>query len=325
MNTFAIAILNWNGKNFLKKFLESVTKFSDDATVYLIDNHSSDNSLIFVEEHYPMVKIIKHDVNYGFAEGYNKALEHIEEEVICFLNSDVEVTPNWLQHITPYFENEKNVIVQPKILDYNKKNHFEYAGAAGGFIDFFGYPYCRGRVFDTIEEDNYQYASSKIFWASGACFFIKKSTFELLGGFDKDYFAHQEEIDLCWRAYNYGIDVYCESNSIVFHAGGGTLSHQNPKKTFLNFRNSLYSISKNTPIQYTFFIIICRLFLDGLAGIRFIINMEFAHCWAIVRAHFSFYVNFLKTYKKRQQNTKTSYFHQFSILFNYFLRQKKVF
>ncbi|MEO8773952.1 MAG: glycosyltransferase family 2 protein, partial [Gelidibacter sp.] len=200
----AIVILNWNGKALLEQFLPSVIMHSEEAVIYVADNASTDDSVEFVASHYPTVKIIQNKENGGYAKGYNEALKHVDESIYCLLNSDVEVTENWLKPIAILFKTEAETsIIQPKILDYKNKDYFEYAGAAGGFIDKFGYPFCRGRIFDTLEKDRGQYNdTSQIFWASGACFFIRKSVFENLDGFDESFFAHMEEIDLCWRAYN---------------------------------------------------------------------------------------------------------------------------
>ena len=245
----AIIILNWNGVKLLEQFLPSIVSFSDEAQIYVADNASTDASIQFVKDNYPTVKIIQNDGNYGFANGYNIALQQVEEEYYCLLNSDVEVTKNWLTPILSLFENESNIaIIQPKILDFKNKEYFEYAGAAGGFIDKYGYPFCRGRIFETIEKDNHQYDDEKeIFWASGACFFIRKEIYRKLNGFDGDFFAHQEEIDLCWRAFNLGFEAKYTSKSIIYHVGGATLNEGNPKKTFLNFRNSLLMLLKNLP------------------------------------------------------------------------------
>lgn len=324
----AVVILNWNGKDLLEKFLPSVVKNSNDAAIYVADNASSDSSVAFVKTHYPEITIIQNDTNGGFAKGYNDALIHVNEDIYCLLNSDVEVTPNWIDPIATLFQQNKNIaIAQPKIKDYKMKSHFEYAGAAGGFLDRLGYPFCRGRVFQTLEVDNGQYDdNTEIFWATGACMFIRKDVFHNLGGFDEDYFAHQEEIDLCWRAHNHGFKVYYIGESQVFHVGGATLANMNPKKTFLNFRNSLYSITKNLPKRKVLPLIIARLFLDGIAGIRFLFQFKFLHLWAIIRAHFSYYYNFNKTFKKRGLIEKDiKYFEGNSIVLGYFVKGKRYF
>lgn len=327
MKKIAVVILNWNGAKLLEQFLPSVIAYSDEAKIYVADNASTDNSLEVIKNTFPTVEIIQNDANYGFAKGYNVALQNIKEEYLCLLNSDIEVTQNWLTPILSLFENNAEVgIIQPKILDYKNKEYFEYAGAAGGFIDKFGYPFCRGRIFDTIEKDNGQYDDEKtIFWASGACFFIRNSIFKQLKGFDDDFFAHQEEIDLCWRAFNLGYTAKYSSKSIVYHVGGATLNEGNPKKTYLNFRNSLLMLLKNLPSNQLFFIILIRLCLDGLAGIQFIFKGKFKHCFAIIKAHFSFYALINKTLKKRTQLQLKDYYYSKSIVYQYFVKNGKIF
>ena len=267
----AVVILNWNGLKLLEQFLPSVIQYSPQASIYVADNASTDNSISFVKDNFPTVKIIINKMNFGFAQGYNEALKHIDSEIYALVNSDVEVTENWLKPIIETFENEpKTAIIQPKILDFKRKEYFEYAGAAGGFIDKYGYPFCRGRIFDTLEKDNGQYDDNcKIFWASGACFFIRSSVFKNLNGFDTDFFAHQEEIDLCWRANNKSYVIKYNSQSAVYHLGGATLQKVNSKKTELNFRNSLLMLTKNLPKKQLFSVIFIRLVLDGIAAIQF--------------------------------------------------------
>ena len=209
MSSIAVVLLNYNGKHLLEKFLPTLLKHSAQASIYIADNASTDNSKAYVRENFPSVGWIQLEENYGYAEGYNRALKQVNENIYCLLNTDIEVTEDWLTPILSIFDSRNEIgIIQPKILDYNKKSHFEYAGAAGGFIDKYGFPYCRGRIFDTLEPDNGQYTSQEIFWASGACLFIRKDTFEYLNGFDTDFFAHQEEIDLCWRAQHNHIKVF---------------------------------------------------------------------------------------------------------------------
>lgn len=322
----AVVILNWNGSKLLEKFLPSVISYSPNATIYVADNASTDNSIVFLKEHYPSIKIIQNKVNGGYAKGYNEALQYVSEDIFCLLNSDIEVTPKWLTPIEIAFKEFKDVaILQPKILDYKQKNYFEYAGAAGGYLDRLGYPFCRGRIFQTLEEDKAQYNDTKeIFWATGACMFIKKEIFNTLGGFDEDYFAHQEEIDLCWRAQNHNYKILYVGTSKVYHVGGATLGNMNPKKTFLNFRNSLFSITKNLPKRKVFPLIIARLFLDGIAGIRFLFQLKFLHLFAIIKAHFSYYYYFFRIFKKRDTiNKDIKYFECTSIVLSYFLKQKR--
>ncbi len=326
--TVAIVILNWNGKALLEKFLPTVIKYSNNADIYVADNASTDESLSFLNKTYPAIKQIKNKTNGGYAKGYNDALKHINADVFCLLNSDVEVTKDWLTHITSTFKNEKKTaIIQPKILDYNKKDYFEYAGAAGGFIDKYGYPYCRGRIFNTLEKDTAQYNdNAEIFWATGACLFIRKSVFETLNGFDELFFAHMEEIDLCWRAKKLNYSIKYVSKSVVYHVGGATLQNGNPKKTFLNFRNNLFMLTKNLdnnliPILFT------RLVLDGVSAIKFLLELKFNHCFAILKAHFSYYFYLNKILKKRNKNNvnKIKHYQIKSVVFEYFVNKNKKF
>lgn len=327
MEKIAVVILNWNGVKLLEQFLPSVLQFSPEATVYVADNASTDESIAFIKNNFPTVKIVKNEVNLGFAGGYNESLQHIDTEIYALVNSDIEVTENWLKPIQEMFEAEpETAIIQPKILDYKRKEYFEYAGAAGGFIDKFGYPYCRGRIFDTLEKDNGQYNDKhEIFWASGACFFIRSSVYQDLKGFDEDFFAHQEEIDLCWRAINKGHKIKYNSESTVYHVGGATLQQANPQKTYLNFRNSLFMLTKNLPKSSLFYVLFIRMILDGVAGIKFIVEGQFTHCWAIIRAHFSFYNQFLKNYRKRDKFQSVKYFNTKSIVHSYYVKGGTVF
>ena len=323
---FAIVILNWNGETLLERYLPAVLEFSEGAEIYVADNASTDGSVALLEKRFPEVKVIRNSVNGGFAKGYNDALKHIDADVYCLLNSDIEVTPNWLDPIREFYQGQPEAaIVQPKILDLLNPEYFEYAGAAGGFIDMLGYPFCRGRIFQALEKDQGQYDNSiEIFWATGACMFIKKEIFDELGGFDEDYFAHQEEVDLCWRAKNMGYKVHYIGKSKVYHLGGSTLSNMNPKKTYLNFRNSLFSITKNLPRRKAFPIIISRLLLDGIAGIRFILQRKFDHFLAILRAHLSFYRQFKKMYNKREKKKFLSKYYAIkSIVWSHFVHQIK--
>lgn len=320
----AVVILNWNGKKLLEQFLPSVVQNSPEATVYVADNASTDDSISFVKSNFPSVQIIKNEYNFGFAQGYNEALKKVDADLFALINSDVEVTPNWLQPILETFKNEPNIaIVQPKILDYKRKDYFEYAGAGGGFIDKYGYPFCRGRVFETLEKDHGQYNDNcEIFWASGACFFIRKTVYKELNGFDCDFFAHQEEIDLCWRAKNKNYTIKYNGSSSIYHVGGATLKEENPKKTFLNFRNSLFMLTKNLPKNQLFKIIFIRMVLDGIAGIRFLFQGKFAHFLAVLKAHFHFYHLINRNIKKRSEFQVNSYFHINSIVYNYFIKKR---
>lgn len=323
MDKIAVVILNWNGIKLLEQFLPSVIQFSQDAAIYVADNASTDDSVNFVKQNFPTVKIIKNTGNHGFAKGYNDALKEVDAEIYALVNSDIEVTENWLKPIIETFDSEKNTaIIQPKILDFKNKEYFEYAGAAGGFIDKFGYPFCRGRIFDTIEKDNGQYNDNcEIFWASGACFFIRKKLYDELEGFDETFFAHQEEIDLCWRAQNDGhVIKYCHQ-SIVYHVGGATLQQGNPKKTYLNFRNSLLMMVKNLPKKGLFFVVFFRMILDGIAAVRFLLQGNFKHTLAILHAHFSFYCLSLLYLKKRKYFQMQRYYIVKSIVFSYYIKK----
>ena len=324
----AIVILNWNGQKLLEQFLPSVVNFSSElAEIYIADNASTDASIKYVKEFYPLIKIIENATNEGYAKGYNDALAAVEADVYCLLNSDVEVTKDWLKPVLKVFEKEeKTAIIQPKLLDFKDKDKFEYAGAAGGFLDLYGYPYCRGRVFNHLETDNRQFNDiSDIFWASGACFFIRSKIYHQLEGLDEDYFAHQEEIDLCWRAQNTGYKVKYVGTSTVFHVGGATLLETNPQKTYLNFRNSLLNVVKNVPRKWFLFVVFSRLILDGIAGIKFLIELRPIHTFAVLRAHMSFYKNFYKFLKKRKKIQKKQIYNlHTSIVWQYFvLRRKK--
>tara|TARA_B100000795_G_scaffold158919_1_gene119419 strand:- start:3122 stop:4120 length:999 start_codon:yes stop_codon:yes gene_type:complete len=325
----AIIILNWNGEKLLEQFLPSIVNFSStEADIYVADNASTDNSIQYVRKFFPSVKIVVNTLNGGYAKGYNDALQCIEADIYCLINSDVEVTENWLNPILNVFKEEKNTaIIQPKILDFKNRTKFEYAGAAGGFIDFYGYPYCRGRIFNDLEDDNKQFNDiTNIFWASGACFFVRSKVYHELNGFDEDYFAHQEEIDLCWRAKNAGLKIKYVGMSTVYHLGGGTLQETNPHKTYLNFRNSLLNILKNIPNKYLLFVIFSRLLLDGIAGIKFLIEFRPIHTLAIIKAHFSFYKNFFKFLKKRKKLiNKIDYGLHTSIVWQYFILFRRKF
>jgi len=324
----AIVILNWNGKKILEQFLPSVVEFSEEATIYVADNASTDKSIPYLKEKFNKVTILKNKTNGGYAKGYNDALKNVTEDLLVLLNNDVEVTQNWLQPIINEFKRDDSLIAaQPKILDFNNKRYFEYAGAGGGFIDQLGYPYCRGRIFNTIEKDKGQYNDiNKIFWASGACFIVRSNEFKELNGFDENFFAHQEEIDLCWRIQQNGGIIKYIGNSTVYHVGGATLSNINPTKTFYNFRNSLLMLVKNIKSSKVWIILFIRLLMDGIAGLHFLIQGKWKHTLAIIKAHFSFYsllpryIN--KEYKIRKE---IKYYHIKSIVWNYFIRKKRIF
>ncbi|CAH0335746.1 hypothetical protein FVB9288_01400 [Flavobacterium sp. CECT 9288] len=323
----AVVILNWNGTKLLEQFLPSVVQFSKEATIYVADNASTDSSVSFVKQNYPEVVIIQNSGNFGFAKGYNEALQHLNADVYALINSDIEVTENWLQPILEIFEKDTNTaIIQPKILDYKRKDYFEYAGAAGGFIDKYGYPFCRGRLFETLEKDLGQYNDhTSIFWASGACFFIRSEVYKELKGFDGDFFAHQEEIDLCWRAFNKGYGIQYCSQSVVYHVGGATLQQGNPLKTFLNFRNSLLMLTKNLPKNQLFPILFTRMILDGIAGVQFLTQGKGKHFLAILKAHAAFYTLFRKNFAKRDTVQVDRYYNKKSIVYHYFIEKRHVF
>ena len=326
----AVVILNWNGKQLLEKFLPVMINYShSDAEIYVADNASTDDSIDFIKTKYPQVNIIQNSTNGGYAKGYNEALQHIDADIYALVNSDIEVTKNWIQPIIEEFKkSETTAIIQPKILDFKDKNKFEYAGAAGGFIDFLGYPYCRGRIFTELEKDIQQYNdTANIFWASGACFFIRSKVYHQLGGFDEHFFAHQEEIDLCWRTQNEGFTVKYVGMSTVYHIGGATLNEASPRKTFLNFRNSLFTALKNVPKRYLFIVILSRLLLDAIAGIKFCVELRPLHTWAIIKAHLSFYQYAPTMIKKRLKISykRTSYYHSKSIVWQHFILGKNLF
>lgn len=323
----ALVVLNWNGKQLLETFLPALAQFSPQANLYVIDNNSSDGSQAYIQREFPSIEIIQNKGNYGYAKGYNVGLSGLKEPLLILINSDIEVTENWLEPIVHLFDTDPQLaIVQPKILDYKNKAYFEYAGAAGGYIDKYGFPYCRGRIFDTVEKDEGQYDDiADIFWASGACLCIKNEVFHILNGFDEDFFAHQEEIDLCWRAKNRGYHIkYC-GFSTVYHVGGATLNYENPQKTYLNFRNSLMMLYKNLPAHSKFNRIFIRLCLDGIAGIRFLLLLQPKHCWAILRSHFGFYKRISTLKNKTEITNINNYFTEKSIIFTYFVCRKKIF
>lgn len=298
----AVVILNWNGKSFLEKFLPSVIEHSPSANIYLADNNSTDDSVDFVRSNFQEVSIIQNKDNNGYASGYNQALKRVSEEYYVLLNSDVEVSENWIEPIITLMENDKRIAAcQPKILDYKNKQKFEYAGAAGGFIDKYAYPFCRGRVFNDLEDDTQQYNDTKeVFWATGACMFVRAETFWKVDGFDGDYFAHMEEIDLCWRMKNIGYKVYVEPKSVIYHVGGGTLNKLSPRKTFLNFRNNLITLTKNSAPTRLFLKILYRMVLDGVAAFKFLFEGNGSHFLAVIKAHFSFYAHLPSTLQKRK-------------------------
>jgi GT2 family glycosyltransferase len=300
----AVVVLNWNGKAWLEKFLANLVKHSQEATVFVADNASTDDSVDFVKSNFPSVKIIINASNGGYAKGYNDALKQIDAEYFVLINSDIEVTEDWLSPIIDLMDSDKKIAAcQPKLLDYKKRNTFEYAGASGGFIDNLGYPFCRGRIFDDLEEDKGQYNDAiEVFWATGACLFVRAAHFNAIGGLDEDFFAHQEEIDLCWRLKNKGYKIMVQPKSVVYHVGGGTLNAGSPFKTHLNFRNNLFMLFKNLPTSSLFITIPARLVLDGVAAFTFLSKEKgLQHVMAIAKAHFIFYFEIPKLMAKRQK------------------------
>lgn len=334
MKKVAVVILNWNGEKLLPQFLPSVVNsIPNYAEVIIADNNSSDGSLSYLKSNFPDLKIIQNKTNGGFAKGYNDALKEVDHEYLVLLNSDIETPNNWLEPVFEFMESNPNVgAAMPKILQYNKKTHFEYAGASGGFIDKWGFPFCRGRIFNNLEEDKGQYDSSiPVFWATGACMFVKNELFKKLGGFDEFFFAHMEEIDLCWRIQRLGYDVYSIGESKVYHLGGGTLNKLSPQKTYLNFRNNLLLLTKNYPKNKFGLILFQKLVLDGIAGMKFLLQGDFKHTLAVIKAHFSFYKvlpQFLKVRKQLRielKNDNIKGIYNNSIISDHFLKGKNNF
>lgn len=327
----AVVILNWNGKKWLEKFLPNLLLYSSDSKVFIADNASTDDSISFVKMNYPQFNIILNETNGGFSKGYNQALKEINAEYYILLNSDVDVTNEWIPPIIKLMDSDKSVAAcQPKVLDFNNKVKFEYAGASGGYIDNLGYPFCRGRVFDSIEDDNGQYDDvAEIFWATGACICLRSSYFWGIGGFDEDFFAHQEEIDLCWRLKNKGYKIMVQPKSFIFHVGGGTLSVGSPIKTYLNFRNNLYMLFKNLPIINLLYVLPIRLVLDGLAALTFLKKKSgIKHFLSVAKAHFVFYYKLPILIKKRKNIETCNVLvgkKKWSILYRSKLRGKKIF
>lgn len=330
----AVVILNWNGEHFLRKFLPSVVQYSngEGVAVYVADNGSTDGSLQLLQSNFPQVHVVCLDKNYGFAGGYNLALRQISAEYFVLLNSDVEVVEGWLQPLIEFMDSHPQAAAcAPKLLDYNNPQKFEYAGAAGGYIDCLGYPFCRGRILSVIETDEGQYdTATEIFWASGACLFVRSKHFTEVGELDQRFFAHMEEIDLCWRFHNFGYSVWCVPQSKVLHVGGGTLPNNNPHKLFLNYRNSLYMLYKNLSGAALFTTIFQRLVLDGASAMSYLFHLRFKFFWAVLSAHFAFYDSIKWLNKTRQSIPKTKKrsiktLYPKSILFDFFVFKNKVF
>lgn len=325
----AVVILNWNGKKFLEKFLPSVVEYSNGAEVIIADNDSKDDSVDFIKKHYPELRIIINKENGGYAKGYNDALSKVEAEYYVLLNSDIEVTPNWVMPVIDVMEADKTIAAaQPKLLAYSQKDEFEYAGAAGGFIDKYGYPFCQGRIFGHLEKDLGQYEDVReIFWATGAAMFVRADKFWEIGGLDEDFFAHMEEIDLCWRFKNHGYKIMYVPTAKIYHVGGGTLPKGTARKTYLNFRNNFSLLYKNLPKNRVVKTFIARLVLDGVAAIRFLSEGNIGDSFAVFRAHMYFYTHLTSLRKKRKKNLQkqVSLIYNKNLVFEHFLLRKSKF
>jgi len=328
----AVVILNWNGKPLLEKFLPSVINSNyPNLQIILGDNCSTDSSVDFVRTTYPMITVVENKRNYGFAEGYNRVLQQVTADYYILLNSDVEVPENWITPVIELMESDETIAAaQPKIKWQLDKSQYEYAGAAGGYLDQYAFPFCRGRIFDAVEQDLGQYNDVKeVFWASGAALFIKRKAWQLVGGLDGDLFAHMEEIDLCWRLKNLGYKVLFCPDAEVYHVGGGSLNATNPFKTFLNFRNNLVIMQKNLPKAEVFPMIFIRFFIDFAALIHFLLKGETKFAWAVSKAHLDFFKRLKQTNRKRTLQQLP--FHQHkgvfksSIVYNYFIKKIKSF
>ena len=330
MKKIAVVILNWNGKKFLEELLPTLIQHTpSEVDIVVGDNASSDNSVEFLKQSYPQIQIIQNDKNYGFAEGYNKVLDKVYANYFVLLNSDVEVTDNWISPIINMMDADDNIaICQPKLLSYYQRDTFEYAGGAGGYIDKYGYPFCRGRLFTTLEKDNGQYNDvCEIFWATGAAMFVKAKVWKDLGGLDGDFFAHMEEIDFCWRAKNAGYKVYYCPQSVVYHIGGGTLPPSSPFKTFLNFRNNFSLLFKNLQKRQLAYVFPIRILMDWVAALKFLAEKKPKEFTAVIKAHWDFYrqIPALKHKRKNITQRKVSNIYNGNIVLEYYLKGKKIF
>lgn len=330
LNSVAVVILNYNGEKLLPQFLPSVIEYSKPARVVVADNASTDRSLNILAEQFPAIEIIRLDKNYGFCGGYNRALSQVKATYYVLLNSDVEVTPGWLNPLLSLLDSQPSIAaVQPKILSYNQKDHFEYAGAGGGFIDSFGYPFCRGRLFDFTETDQGQYNDTReILWATGACMMIRSEVYHALGGLDEDFFAHMEEIDLCWRIQRADLKVFYCGASHVYHVGAGTLSRSNPRKTYFNFRNGLSLLFKNWSTASLLLKFPIRLLLDYVAAFKFLLSGNPADTMAVLKAQYHFFRSIKINYRKRRAllekyRFSTTNIYNGLVLWNYFVLGKK--
>jgi len=335
MKQVSIVILNWNGKNFLEQFLPVLVQHSQLPGVEIVvaDNNSSDDSMEFLTRQHPEIRTIQLEENYGFSGGYNRALEQLDSTYYLLLNSDIEVSPGWLEPLIETMEEKKHIAAcTPKIKDFKQRTHFEYAGAAGGYLDRYGYPFCRGRIFDQLEEDRGQYDDPvEIFWGSGACLLIRAELYRKAGGLDDSFFAHMEEIDLCWRLKRMGYQIHYVPQSTVYHVGGGTLSRGNPKKTFLNFRNNLLLLYKNLPSKRKKSILFKRMILDGISALRFLLQGDTKDFFAVFRAHRAYY-GMKGSYKGSEKqnnvpenNVIVSEIYPRSIVSDFFLKGKRRF
>ncbi len=326
----AIVILNWNGKKFLEKFLPSVIEFSKDvADVIIADNASTDDSISFLKTVFPETRIIQNAENGGFAKGYNDALAQVEADYFVLLNSDIEVTHGWIEPVIQLMETDDKIAAcQPKLISYSEREKFEYAGAAGGFIDKYGYPFCRGRLFQSIEKDDGQYNDvAEVFWATGACMFVRADVYRNLGGLDDRFFAHMEEIDFCWRAKNEGYKIMYCPDSTVFHVGGGTLPKKSSKKTYLNMRNNNMMLFKNLPSNRLLKVYSARLILDGIAAVKFLFDGGFGDFFAVIKAHWKFFsmIPDLRKERKLKAHFAVSKIYNRNLVFEYFLKGKRKF
>jgi GT2 family glycosyltransferase len=325
----AVVILNWNGKRFLEQFLPSVVNHSQTAQIVVADNASTDDSVIFLKKNYPAIRIIQNTTNVGFAKGYNDALSKVDADYFVLLNSDIEVTTGWIKPVIDMMEADHSIAAcQPKLLSFQHREKFEYAGAAGGFIDKFGYPFCRGRLFQTTETDAGQYDDSReIFWATGACLFVRSDVYRRLGGLDERFFAHMEEIDFCWRAKNEGLKIMVCPDSKVFHVGGGTLPKRSWRKTYLNMKNNNIMLFKNLPSHQLFSVFSARLILDGIAAFKFLFDGGFMDFFAVIKAHFRFYsmLPALLRERKAKHLHPVTMIYRKNMVWEYFLRQKRRF
>ena len=331
----AVVILNWNGKKYLEQFLPVLIKHTQnpETEIIIADNDSKDDSIDFLNKNHPELRQIILDKNYGYTGGYNKALNQIEAEYFVLLNSDIEVSENWLTPLITLMDSDHTIAAcQPKIKSYYNKDSFEYAGAAGGFIDKYGYPFCRGRILDVIENDKGQYDDTcDIFWATGASLFIRAEIFKKVNGLDDDFFAHMEEIDLCWRLKNMGYRIVYNPESVIYHVGGGTLPNNSPFKLYLNYRNNLFLLYKNLPEGKLLPVIFSRMIMDGLSAIIFLLKLSFPRFNAVLKAHFHFYKS-LKTLRQKRKKlliNKTvnnlSEIYTKSIVISYFIKKKRSF